>query len=803
MSDYRPAEIEPKWQKAWAEAEVFKTLDESGREPYYVLDEFPYPSGDGLHVGHVKIYTATDVAARYWRMRGREVLHPTGWDAFGLPTENSAIKFGIHPAELTRRNVDRFRRQMKMMGLSYDWSREIDTSDPAYYRWTQWIFLRLFERGLAYEATVPINWCPSCKTGLANEEVIEGRCARCGHEVVRKPVRQWLLKITEYADRLLAGLDELDWPEYIKDIQRNWIGRSEGAEIEFPISSPAGESQFSIRVFTTRPDTIFGATYVVVAPEHTLLAESAIREQINNWSQVAAYIEEARNKTDLQRQEDEKEKTGVRLEGVEAVNPATGEPIPIFVADYVLMSYGTGAIMAVPAHDERDFDFARRFDLPVRQVIEGGQLPYTGEGQLVNSGQFDGSSSQEAKTAIAREVGGEAKIMYKLRDWVFSRQRYWGEPIPLIHCEKCGVVSVPADELPVELPEVEKYEPTGTGESPLAAIEEWVNVSCPNCGGPARRETNTMPQWAGSSWYWIRFVDPGNRKFLADKDRVREWLPVDIYVGGAEHAVLHLLYGRFWNMVLHDEGIVPDPEPFQRRHIVGLVLAADGQKMSKSRGNVVNPDDEVAAYGADTTRLFAMFMGPFDQTAAWTTAGIAGAHRFLQRVWRLSEKVQAEGERLSEHDELQLHQTVKRVTMGIEQFRFNTAVAALMEMLNTLEKYPVVPGEAWGIFARLLSPFAPHLAEELWFRLGHTEMIARGEWPQADENILAAAAVTIPVQVNGKVRGEVVMGREALQADVEAAARELQNVAKYLAAVEVDSVVYVAGRLINFVVRTS
>ncbi len=801
QTPYNPKAVEKKWQKFWLETKLYKTHNTvNDKKNKYILVEFPYPSGDGLHVGHVKNYTATDVYARFCRLNGFNVLHPMGWDAFGLPTENSAIKYKVHPAELTRRNISHFRQQMQMMGLSYDWDREINTTDPAYYKWTQWIFLQLYKRGLAYEATVSINWCPSCKTGLANEEVIAGKCERCNSPVSQKPIRQWLLKITAYAEQLLAGLDSLDWPEFIKDIQRNWIGKSYGSTIDFPVK----ELNEKLKIFTTRPETIFGATYMVVAPEHPFVKLVVANNLCTNKDEVQSYIQTTLQKTDLQRQEDEKEKNGIELKGVYATNPATKEKIPIWLADYVLMSYGTGAIMSVPAHDQRDYMFAKKYNLPIKQVIKNdssSELPFEGSGLLINSGEFSGQQSDKTKELITKEVGGTQTIQYKLRDWVFSRQRYWGEPFPLIHCPVCGVVPVPEDQLPVELPVVESYEPTGTGESPLAAITDWVETTCPVCGHFAKRETNTMPQWAGSSWYWIRFIDPGNTVAMADPGAMAQWLPVDVYVGGAEHAVLHLLYGRFWNMVLHDAGIVNSPEPFTKRHIVGIVLGADGQKMSKSRGNVVNPDDEVRKYGADTVRIFSMFMGPFGGSASWTTEGIMGSDRFVKRVWVCINRLIANPDNSVPEDlQLKVQQTILRVTQAIEQFKFNTAVAALMELLNVLEKKTAIDASVLEIYIILMSPFTPHLSEELWQQLGHETSITLTKWPVANRSVLKAAAVTIPVQVNGRVRGTVTVSPGLSQDSVVSKVKKLSNVQKYLRNTEIRRIIFIPDKLINFVV---
>lgn len=806
---YDPKTIEQKWQKYWAQEKVFE-VSQAPKKKMYVLDMFPYPSGDGLHVGHVKVYTASDVVSRYLHMKGLDVLHPTGWDAFGLPTENTAIKLGIHPAELTKRNITRFRKQMQRIGFSYDWSREINTSDPAYYRWTQWIFLRLYKMGLAYEDEVPINWCPSCKTGLANEEVVDGKCERCSARVEERPMRQWMLRITKYADHLLEGLGGLDWPAFIKELQQNWIGRSEGTEIEFLIDG----STSLLNVFTTRPDTLFGATYVVLSPNHPMAMAVTTSD---HKAEVDAYLKEARKPVRLHEHLD-RGKTGVCTGGY-AINPVNGERLPIWIADYVLMSYGTGAIMAVPAHDERDFEFATQYNLPIKQVIvpediqQEGQLPFTGEGILTNSRQFDGQSSVDARAAITQglKMRGKAQsvVQYKLRDWVFSRQRYWGEPIPIIHCENCGVVPVPEKDLPVELPPVEKYEPTGTGESPLAAVSEWVDVQCPMCSAPAKRETNTMPQWAGSSWYWLRYVSPHYQRAVADPEGLKAWLPVDLYVGGAEHAVLHLLYARFWQKALYDSGVVSEEEPFHRFRAVGLVLGEDGEKMSKSRGNVINPDDVVEEYGADTLRVYEMFMGPFDASVVWNTDGIKGARRFLDRVWSYvidrTQKLPPIGSSSESREDpeisLKLHQTVRRTSEGIEQFKFNTAISAMMELLNLLETIETPTRSTLETFVLLVSPFAPHLAEELWSQLGHSQSLVYQKWPTFDEWLLEQATVTIPIQVNGKVRGELLVNPGTPQEEIEEVAKKLPNVAKHIKGVQISKVVYVPDRLMNFVTK--
>lgn len=802
MADvYTPQEIEPKWQERWLNENLFAAPESGTGRKMYILDMFPYPSGDGLHVGHVKIYTASDVISRYLRMKGFRVLHPTGWDAFGLPTENSAIKFGIHPVELTKRNVDRFRQQMRSLGLSYDWNREINTTDPEYYKWTQWIFIQLFRLGLAYEATAPINWCPKDKTGLANEEVVDGKCERCGTPVEQKEVRQWMLKITKYADRLLEGLGGLDWPAFIKELQTNWIGRSEGTDIVFGLSTTSAQ----LKVFTTRPDTIFGVTYVVLSPTHPLVSELTTAEQ---KAAMDVYVTQATKSVKTEVEKD-KEKTGT-FTGSYATHPLTNEPIPIWVADYVLLTYGSGAVMAVPAHDERDFAFAQKYQLPVKQVIvpekAAGEvtLPYMGDGVLINSDQFDGQKTVQAQEAITQrlQLNGRAQksVHYKLRDWVFSRQRYWGEPIPLIHCQKCGIVPVPDKDLPVRLPEITKYEPTGTGESPLSTIEEWVNVKCPTCPNMAKRETNTMPQWAGSSWYWLRYASPHFNEGFADPQAVKKWLPVDVYVGGAEHAVLHLLYARFWHKALFDRGLFTHDEPFTRFRAVGLVIGEDGQKMSKSRGNVVNPDDVVKAYGADTLRVYEMFMGPFEASGQWNTDSIKGANRFLQRVWNLAMKVGQSVAMPDQDVELMIARSIRRVSESTEQFKFNTAISAFMELLNTLEKQPGVDKRTMETFTLLLAPYAPHVAEEIWQRLGHTACLVNEAWPQMNEQILSAADVKVAVQVNGKVRGILTLAPNLPQAQVEVQARALPNAAKHLEGKEVTNIVFVQDRLINFVV---
>ena len=792
---YNHAEIEQKWQRIWAEKNAFETPDIASEKKCYVLDMFPYPSGDGLHVGHPKGYIATDVYARTKMMQGYDVLHPMGWDAFGLPAENYAIKNKVHPKVAVEKNIARFKDQLSKIGFTYDWNREINTTDPEYYKWTQWIFLQLYKKGLAYESFEPINWCPSCQTGLANEDLEQGKCERCGSIVEKRPMRQWMLRITEYADKLLSGLPELQWPESIKESQRNWIGKSEGAEISFPVVfEKPGAKEGLIPVFTTRPDTIFGATYLVLSPEHpwVQLAIDDDHNVLTNKDEVRAYVKNASEKTEIDRTDATKEKTGVEVRGVMAKNPATGKEIPVWVADFVFADYGTGAIMAVPAHDERDKQFAEKFELPIVSVVSEDAI-------LIDSGEYTGMQVEEAKEKITSAFGKKT-TQYKLRDWVFSRQRYWGEPIPIIHCEKDGIVPVPESDLPVRLPEVENYEPTGTGESPLAAMEEWVNTVCPTCGGAAKRETNTMPQWAGSSWYYMRYIDPKNSKEFVSPEKEKSWMPVDVYVGGAEHATRHLIYARFWHIVLHELGYVSTPEPFHTLEHVGLILAEDGKKMSKRWGNVVNPDDIVASAGADTLRLYEMFMGPFNQAVAWSTAGMQGPRRFIERVWRMGESVIASpaGED-SEALLAALHKAISRVTGDTQSFRFNTAVSSLMECLNAMEKEESVSKKTFETFLLLLAPYAPHVAEELWERLGNTSLISRSAWPEFDSSLVVEKTISIAVQVNGKVRGELSIDPVATQDEVERAARALENVEKFLDGKTEKKVIYVPGRLINFV----
>jgi len=939
---YEPSKIEPKWRKRWEEEGVYKASD-TGEKKAYVLDMFPYPSGAGLHVGHPKGYIATDSYSRMKRMQGHSVLHPMGWDAFGLPAEQYALQNKVHPRKAVSENVERFKEQLSKIGLDYDWSREVNTTDPEYYRWTQWIFLQLFKKGLAYESYAPINWCPSCQTGLANEDLEGGNCERCGSVVEKKPMRQWVLKITDYADRLLADLDGLPrWPEHIKEMQRNWIGKSEGAELEFKI---AGGTE-TVRVFTTRPDTLFGVTFLVLAPEHPLV--QVLGSRLENGNEVAAYVTKAKDKSELERQEN-KEKTGVELKGIKVVNPANNEEIPLFVADYVFGNYGTGAVMGVPAHDDRDHEFATKFNVPIQDVleplfygkgatdkvepskpfverdavagivkhptedkylglkwkkiawhtfitggIEKGQTPeeairaeireetgytdlklvrefgvfhskffhgpkdenrfghfrpfyfelqsetreeveeaekekheplwltkeeclklmtaeshkylislldgtagaYGGEGILINSGEFSGMEKEEAKDKITDFVGGTKTTTYRLQDWVFSRQRYWGEPIPLIHCEACGVVPVPESELPVKLPDVEHYEPAGTGESPLALIPEWVNVPCPKCGKAGKRETNTMPQWAGSCWYYLRFMDPHNDTAFVDPVKEKHWAPVDVYVGGAEHATRHLIYARFWHKFLYDIKAVSTAEPFTELHSVGLILAEDGRKMSKRFGNVVNPDDVIAEWGADAFRTYEMFMGPFKDTIAWSTKGLSGPYRFLEKVWHLQSRV--EDVPLDPETERHMHKAIQKVGGDIESFAFNTAISTLMIYTNALHELKAVPKQAYETLVLLLAPFAPHMADEIWESLGHKDTLQKGPWPSFDPNKTQSDSVTIVVQANGKKRGEITLARDASEEDALAALRDNEALAP-LVENKPERIVFVPNRILNII----
>ncbi|RZI04094.1 leucine--tRNA ligase [Staphylococcus condimenti] len=798
-------EIEKKWQDYWADYKTFKTNDNLGQKKFYALDMFPYPSGAGLHVGHPEGYTATDIISRYKRMQGYNVLHPMGWDAFGLPAEQYALNTGNNPREFTNQNIQTFKRQIQELGFSYDWDREVNTTDPDYYKWTQWIFIQLYNKGLAYVDEVAVNWCPELKAVLSNEEVVDGVSERGGYPVYRRPMRQWVLKITEYADRLLEDLDDLDWPESIKDMQRNWIGRSEGAKVAFEIEGRPEK----IEVFTTRPDTIYGASFAVLSPEHELVNEITTPE---HQEEVKAYQKEASMKSDLERTDLAKDKSGV-FTGAYAINPLSGEKLPIWIADYVLSSYGTGAVMAVPAHDERDYEFAQKFDLPIKEVIEGGDVSkeaYTGDGPHINSGDLDGLNNEEAISRaiqLLEEKGaGEKKVNYKLRDWLFSRQRYWGEPIPIIHWEDGTMTTVPTDELPLLLPETDSIEPSGTGESPLANIDEFVNVVDPETGMKGRRETNTMPQWAGSCWYYLRYIDPHNEEMLADPEKLKHWLPVDLYIGGVEHAVLHLLYARFWHKVLYDMGVVPTKEPFQKLFNQGMILGEGNEKMSKSRGNVVNPDDIVRSHGADTLRLYEMFMGPLDAAIAWSEKGLDGSRRFLDRVWRLL--INEDGSLTSkvvDTDDKSLQkvysQTVKKVTEDFETLNFNTAISQLMVFINESYKAeqlykPYVEG-----FVKMLAPIAPHLGEELWSKLGHDETITYQPWPDYDEAFLVDDEVEIVIQVNGKVRAKAFIPKDASKEQMEDIALTNENVKLDIGDKDIKKVIAVPQKLVNIVAK--
>ncbi len=830
MNDF-PA-IDKKQQARWEKEHLFASPRLPGAKKFYCLDMFPYPSGAGLHVGHPEGYTASDILTRYKRMNGYSVLHPMGWDAFGLPAENYAIATGVHPRITTQKNIDNFRRQIKSIGLAYDWSREVDTTDPNYYKWTQWIFLQLFKKGLAYESTVPINWCPSCKTGLANEEVFNGKCERCGHEIERKALRQWILKITDYAEKLLEGLDKLDWPESTLTMQKNWIGKSQGANVVFKLDG----FDDTLTVFTTRPDTLFGATYMVVSPEHPILEKIVTPEQ---KAAVAAYQKQAAKKSDLERGELNKEKTGV-FTGAYAINPVNGGKIPVWTSDYVLMGYGTGAIMAVPAHDERDYAFAKKFGLKIIEVIKSEQgvekEAFTGDGELTNSGFLNGLHVQESKAKMIAWLEehhcGNAKTTYKLRDWVFARQRYWGEPIPIVHCDKCGVVPLPESELPLRLPEVEKFEPSGTGESPLASVTDWVNTTCPKCGGPAKRETNTMPQWAGSCWYYLRYMDPHNDKAPVDPAIEKAWGPVDCYIGGAEHAVLHLLYARFWHRVLFDLGVLSHPEPFQKLRHQGMILAFSYrdkmgnyhaydeidfkdskaflkttgeelssmvEKMSKSKKNVINPDEILNQYGADAFRMYEMFMGPFDAQKPWDMKGIEGINRFLKRIYAWSETVQFTDQAEPRKSAILLNQTITKVSDDIENLRFNTAISALMVLFNDLSKLPALTQDTFKKFIQLLHPFAPHLTEEIWQQKGYTGFVLQSTWPQADKALLQDDTVDMGVQINGKVRERLLVSRNAAREEIEQKALASAKVQSYLKELEIKKVIVVPGRMVSIV----
>ncbi|MGN0292822.1 MAG: leucine--tRNA ligase [Lachnospiraceae bacterium] len=795
---YNPKTIEKKWQQIWEEEKAFAATDDYSKPKYYALVEFPYPSGQGLHVGHPRPYTALDIVSRKRRMQGYNVLFPMGWDAFGLPTENYAIKNKIHPAIVTRNNVKRFKGQLQSLGYSFDWDREINTTDPDYYKWTQWIFLKLFKKGLAYKAEMPINWCTSCKCGLANEEVVNGVCERCGSEVVHKVKSQWMLKITAYADKLIDDLDQVDYIEPVKVSQKNWIGRSNGAEVDFKL---AGKEE-TLRIYTTRPDTLFGVTYMVVSPEHPYIDQ--FKDEISNMDEIMEYRAQAAKKSDFERTELAKDKTGVEIQGLKAVNPVNGKEIPIWVSDYVLMSYGTGAIMAVPGHDERDWEFAKKFGLPIVEVVGGGNVEEAAftdvaTGVLVNSGFLTGLEVADAKKKIVEwleEKGiGHAKTNFKLRDWVFSRQRYWGEPIPIIHCDKCGYVPVPESELPLVLPDVDNYMTTDDGESPLSAMTDWVNTTCPCCGGPAKRETDTMPQWAGSSWYFLRYIDPHNKEALASKEAMDYWLPVDWYNGGMEHTTLHLLYSRFWHKFLYDEGVVPCPEPYQKRTSHGMILGENGEKMSKSRGNVINPDDIVNEFGADTLRTYEMFIGAFDMAASWSNDGVKGCRRFLDRVWKLQDIV-TDAAGYSKNLETRIHQTIKKVSMDYEALKYNTAIAAMMALLNDYYKAGSITRDDYRILLVLLNPVAPHITEELWSVMGFEGRLYQTSWPEYDEEKTVEQTVEVAVQVNGKVRTTIQLPKDISKEDAIAAGKEA--VASRLTGTIVKEI-YVPGRIINIV----
>lgn len=803
MKNYNHIAIEKKWQAIWDEKETFKTGTDRSKPNYYALIEFPYPSGVGLHVGHPRPYTALDIVARKRRLEGYNVLFPMGWDAFGLPTENYAIKNKMHPADVTKKNVAHFKKQAKSIGFSFDWSREINTTDPKYFKWTQWIFLQLFKHNLAYKREMSINFCTSCKVGLANEEVVNGNCERCGSEVTRRMKNQWMLKITEYAERLIDDLSLVDYPERVRSTQVNWIGRSEGAEVDFAIA----DSDDVLRVYTTRPDTLYGATYMVMSPEHPYIQK--YKDQIENYDEIVEYEKVASHKSDMERTELAKDKTGLEIKGLKAINPVNSEMIPIWVSDYVLMSYGTGAIMAVPAHDQRDYEFAKKFELPIIEVVGGGDISehaFTDieNGTMINSGIIDGLNVTDAKkkiTEFLNEKGiGEFKINYKLRDWVFSRQRYWGEPIPLVYCEDCGWVPIPEEELPLKLPEVEHYEPTDTGESPLANITEWVNTTCPACGKPAKRETDTMPQWAGSSWYYLRYIDVDNTEAIASMDELKYWTPVDWYNGGMEHVTLHLLYSRFWHKFLYDIGAVPTPEPYKKRTAHGFILAEDGEKMSKSKGNVVNPDDVITESGADTLRMFEMFIGDFEKAVPWSTNGVKGCKRFLDRVVRMTPMVSDESG-YSKELEINMHKTIKKVSNDFETLKFNTGIAALMTLVNDFYHVGSITKDEFRTFLILLNPVSPHITEELWVAQGFEGMLNQSSWPEYEENKTVEDSVEIVVQLNGKVRHKMVVAASLDKTALEAVAMEDETTKSLINGKNVIKVIAIPGRLVNIVVR--
>ena len=800
--EYSPKEIEKKWQDIWDNEEAFKATLDKSKPKYYALVEFPYPSGQGLHVGHPRPYTAMDIVSRKKRMQGYNVLFPMGWDAFGLPTENYAIKNKIHPKIVTKNNVAHFKDQLKSLGYSFDWSREINTTDPSYYKWTQWIFLQLFKKGLAYKSEMPINWCTSCKVGLANEEVVNGVCERCGAPVIRKMQSQWMLKITDYAEKLIEGLDHVDYIEKVKVSQKNWIGRSEGAEVNFKLS---GKDE-ALTVYTTRPDTLFGATYMVISPEHPMIDK--YKDEISNYDEILAYRAQAARKSDFERTELAKDKTGACVKGITAVNPVNGKEIPIWVSDYVLMSYGTGAIMAVPAHDDRDWDFAKKFGLPIIEVVAGGDVQNAAftdvaTGKLCNSGFLDGMEVKDAKKAIIEwleEKGiGHKKVNYKLRDWVFSRQRYWGEPIPIVKCPCCGYVPIDESELPLKLPEVDSYMPTDTGESPLAAMRDWVETTCPKCGGKAERETDTMPQWAGSSWYFLRYIDPHNDEAFASKEAIDYWMPVDWYNGGMEHTTLHLLYSRFWHKFLYDQGLVSCPEPYMKRTSHGMILGENNEKMSKSRGNVINPDDIVNEFGADTLRTYEMFIGAFELSASWSMEGVKGCRKFLERVWKLQDML-IEEDSYRENLETKIHQTIKKVSNDFESLKFNTAIAAMMSLVNDFYKEKSINKAEYATLILLLNPVAPHMTEELWESI-YGGRAYQQKWPEYDEAKTVESNVEIAVQINGKVKATLGVALDEDEESVKAKAHAIPAIAELMAGKNVVKEIYVKGRILNIVVK--
>ena len=800
--EYSPKEIEKKWQDIWDNEEAFKATLDKSKPKYYALVEFPYPSGQGLHVGHPRPYTAMDIVSRKKRMQGYNVLFPMGWDAFGLPTENYAIKNKIHPKIVTKNNVAHFKDQLKSLGYSFDWSREINTTDPSYYKWTQWIFLQLFKKGLAYKSEMPINWCTSCKVGLANEEVVNGVCERCGAPVIRKMQSQWMLKITDYAEKLIEGLDHVDYIEKVKVSQKNWIGRSEGAEVNFKLS---GKDE-ALTVYTTRPDTLFGATYMVISPEHPMIDK--YKDEISNYDEILAYRAQAARKSDFERTELAKDKTGACIKGITAVNPVNGKEIPIWVSDYVLMSYGTGAIVAVHAHDDRDWDFAKKFDLPIIEVVAGGDVQNAAftdvaTGKLCNSGFLDGMEVKDAKKAIIEwleEKGiGHKKVNYKLRDWVFSRQRYWGEPIPIVKCPCCGYVPIDESELPLKLPEVDSYMPTDTGESPLAAMRDWVETTCPKCGGKAERETDTMPQWAGSSWYFLRYIDPHNDEAFASKEAIDYWMPVDWYNGGMEHTTLHLLYSRFWHKFLYDQGLVSCPEPYMKRTSHGMILGENNEKMSKSRGNVINPDDIVNEFGADTLRTYEMFIGAFELSASWSMEGVKGCRKFLERVWKLQDML-IEGDSYRENLETKIHQTIKKVSNDFESLKFNTAIAAMMSLVNDFYKEKSINKAEYATLILLLNPVAPHMTEELWESI-YGGRAYQQKWPEYDEAKTVESNVEIAVQINGKVKATLGVALDEDEESVKAKAHAIPAIAELMAGKNVVKEIYVKGRILNIVVK--